>query len=166
MSDFSFISNAHPQYIESIYEQYQQDPEAVDQSWRNFFRGFEYAQSNGNGNGQVKASTAPSSQSFLKEFGVQSIIHGYRNRGHLLSNTNPIRERRNRFPHLDLADYNLEESDLNKVFQAGEEIGLKNATLQQILGHLRKVYCGSIGFEYTHIDKKKQHMWLREKIEL
>ena len=49
MSDFSFISNAHPAFIDSMYEQYHQDPEMVEASWRLFFKGFDFAQSAGNG---------------------------------------------------------------------------------------------------------------------
>jgi len=162
MSDYSYVFNAHPSFIEEMYKKYQADPSSVEDGWRSFFQGFDFGQ-NQNGASNGKAS-APASQ-VEKEFGVLSIIHGFRSRGHLLSKTNPIRERLDRKPHLDLADYNLTDSDLNKVFHAGDELGLKNATLQQILDHLRTVYCGSIGFEYSHIEDRKKRMWLRNKIE-
>ena len=174
MSDFSYVFNAHPSYIESLYKQYQENPESVEDGWRTFFAGFEFSeQDNANGasnsatNGIQNGKIAPTTgtNNHKKEFGVMSIIHGYRNRGHLLSKTNPIRERRDRKPHLQLSDYNLSEADQNKVFQAGEEIGMKNATLKQILKRLRTIYTGSIGFEYAHIEKKEKRMWLRDKIE-
>ncbi len=166
MSDFSFIANAHPSFIESMYEQYQKDPNLVEEGWRHFFKGFEFASSaNGNGASNGGASKTASTQNLDKEFGVMSIIHGFRDRGHLLSTTNPIRNRRDLKPHLDLADYKLEQSDLNKVFAAGEEIGLKNATLQQIIDKLQNIYCKNIGFEYAHIENREKRMWLRTKIE-
>ena len=132
MSDYSYVFNAHPSFIETMYEQYQKDPQSVEDGWRSFFQGFEFAQqgnghSNGNGNGHTKTTGTAFNP---KEFGVQSIIHGFRNRGHLLSTTNPIRERLDRKPHLDLSDYNLTEADLDQVFVSGEEIGLKNASLK------------------------------------
>src|SRR5688572_10602925 len=133
MKDYSHVSNAHPQYIETLYRSYLQDPTSVDQSWRLFFDGFEFGQ---NGNGHAKESTAApqvGSSDALKEFGVMSIINGFRNRGHLLSTTNPIRPRKDRRPHLDLADYNLSDEDLGKVFNAGMEIGMTNAKLEDIL---------------------------------
>ncbi len=169
MKDFSHISNAHPNYIESLYKQYLAAPESVDESWRNFFQGFDFAM-NANGNGAEITATngavsAPSDVNLKKEFGVLSIIHGFRDRGHLLSTTNPIRERRNRAPHLDLNDYHLEDADLGRVFYSGSEIGLKNATLQEILDQLKKIYCRNIGFEYTHIENRGKRMWLRSKIE-
>ncbi len=166
MQDFSFISNAHPSTIESMYRQYQQDPSSVEESWAMFFKGFDFAQSaNGNGHTNDQSTTVVDSGLLNKEFGVQSIIHGFRSRGHLLSTTNPIRERRDRRPHLDLTDYGLDKSDLNQTFKAGEELGLENATLQQVIDHLRKIYCGNIGFEYAHIENRKKRMWLRDKIE-
>ena len=131
MSDYSYVFNAHPSFIESMYEQYQKDPSSVEDGWRSFFQGFEFAQ---NTNGHSNGSSTKGQKAFNpKEFGVQSIIHGFRNRGHLLSTTNPIRKRLDRKPHLELSDYSLSESDLNQVFIAGEEIGLKNATLSQVI---------------------------------
>ena len=165
MSDYSYVFNAHPSFIESMYEQYQKDPNSVEDGWRSFFQGFEFAQNgNGNSNGNG-ASTSGSSTISAKEFGVQSIIHGFRNRGHLLSTTNPIRQRLDRKPHLDLADYQLSEADLDQVFVAGEEIGMKNATLRQIIDKLKSLYAGNIGYEYAHIEDRRKRMWLRDKIE-
>ncbi len=178
MSDFSYVFNAHPSYIESLYKQYLENPESVEDGWRTFFAGFEFSEqdkasiTNGLSNGATTNGTqndhiAPASgiDNYKKEFGVMSIIHGYRSRGHLLSKTNPIRERRDRQPHLKLSDYNLSEADQDQVFQAGAEIGLRNGTLKEILERLRIIYTGSIGFEYAHIEKKEKRMWLRDKIE-
>ena len=165
MKDYSHVFNAHPQYIDALYQSYQQNPENVDEGWRLFFEGFEFGQ---NGNGHDAAQVTPSAlpvADAIKEFGVMSIIHGFRNRGHLLSTTNPIRQRKDRRPHLDLADYNLSESDLDKPFQAGMEIGMPESTLAEILQRLRLIYCGNIGFEYNHIENREKRVWLKERIE-
>ena len=164
MKDYSHVFNAHPQYIDSLYKSFQQDPGSVDQGWRLFFEGFEFAQQ-GNGHASLAAQHAGTSSDAIKEFGVMSIIHGFRNRGHLLSTTNPIRQRRDRRPHLDLADYNLTEEDLGKPFKAGMEINMPESTLEEILQRLRLIYCGDIGFEYAHIENFQKRMWLRDQIE-
>lgn len=160
MKDYSYVYNAHPTYIENMYQQYSQNPNSVDEGWRTFFEGFEFA-SHASSDGDITSGKGLD----VKEFGVLSIIHGFRTRGHLLATTNPIRKRKDRTPHLDLADYGLTDADLNKTFVAGEEIGLKNATLQQIIDRLKKLYCGNIGFEYTNIEERERRMWLRSKIE-
>ncbi|MBK9256032.1 MAG: 2-oxoglutarate dehydrogenase E1 component [Saprospiraceae bacterium] len=163
MKDYSYVFNAHPAYIESMYKSYQQNPDTVDEGWRVFFEGFEFS---GNGHAVSDSDkTATESGFTIKEFGVLSIIHGFRSRGHLLATTNPIKQRKDRKPHLDLNDYGLDESDLNSVFQAGEEIGMKEATLSQILERLRVIYCGNLGVEFAHIENREKRMWMREKIE-
>ncbi len=162
MADYSYIFNAHPSYIDSIYKKYLDDPTQVEDGWRSFFQGFEFGQHK-NGDAQT---TAPSTIVDLdKEFGAQSIIHGFRNRGHLLSRTNPIRSRRDRHPHLELSDYHLVPEDLNRKFKAGAEIGIPGSTLQEIIDRIKSIYCGHIGFEYAHIENKEKRMWLRGKIE-
>jgi 2-oxoglutarate dehydrogenase E1 component len=163
MKDYSYVFNAHPAYIEQMYSSYVSDPTSVDEGWRIFFDGFEFSTA-----GQITSEATPTasgSQISTKEFGVMSIIHGFRQRGHLLATTNPIKERKDRRPHLDLKDYALDETDMAKVFAAGEEIGLKGATLAQILDRLRLIYCGSMGIEYAHIENREKRMWLRDKIE-
>lgn len=173
MSDFSHVANAHPQYIEGLYNEYLKDPNSVDPSWSLFFRGFDYYTDNnatGNGNVATNGKTATTAAANLgtipeKELAVMMIIDGYRHRGHLLSTTNPIKARKDRAPRLDLKDYGLEEGDWGKTFVAGETLGMKNASLRQIVDRLNRIYCGNIGYEYSHIDKHEQRTWLRERIE-
>ena len=166
MSDFSYVFNAHPSFIDEMFTKYQNDPSSVEDGWRVFFEGFEFG---GDGNGTAIATTngaAKTATSNLeKEFAVMSIIHGYRDRGHLLSTTNPIRKRKDRKPHLNLGDYGLSEKDLNETFEAAKEIGLSNGTLQEIINKIHKIYSGNIGFEYSHIENREKRMWLRDKIE-
>ncbi|MFT4762285.1 MAG: 2-oxoglutarate dehydrogenase E1 component [Paraglaciecola sp.] len=168
MTDFSFISNAHPSFIATLYDQYKQDPNSVEEGWRTFFKGFEFSE-NGNSEAAMSSNTDKSgdfNDTNIKEFSVLSIIRAFRNRGHLRSKTNPIRERRNRAPNLDLTDFGLSDADMDTVFKAGNEIrGLKDATLRQIMDRLEKVYCGSIGFEYNYIESRERRRWIREKIE-
>ena len=159
MSDFSAIMNMHPQVSEAMYQQYKQDPNSVDATWAAYFLGFENA-----------SELSPAEESIGtgysdKEFAVLSLIHGYRDRGHFLSTTNPIRDRRDREPHLSYLDYGLTDSDLDVVFQSGKEFGLPNATLRQIMARLEKMYSEHIGFEYNHIQHRERRMWLRDRIE-
>lgn len=160
--DYSFISNAHPAYIEGLYKQYKAAPESVADGWKEFFAGFDYAMQN-----EIEEGTTAQTPSFSspKELAVLAIIQAYRMRGHLASTTNPIRERKFRFPSLDLGYFGLSEEDLNSKFIAGSEIGLPNASLKTIVDKLKAVYCGNIGFEFAHIDNQDKYRWLKERIE-
>ena len=170
MKDLSFVFNAHPNYIESMYERYRENPASVEEGWQLFFRGFDFA-SFRNGAPQVEAGLEAlagqelSTDQLTNELRVLALIIGYRNRGHLMSTTNPIRHRRDRRPHLKLEDFNLSEKDLDTSFFAGKEIGLEQATLRQIIARLEHIYCGNIGFEFHQIADRVRRRWLRTRIE-
>ncbi len=163
MKDFSAVANAHPQYIDQMYRSWQTDPNAVETDWQAFFKGFDYAISSANGHADGAAVSG--GVDLAKEFGVIGLIHGYRDRGHTLSTTNPIQSRRDRGPRLSLSDYGLSESDLGTSFAAGFEIGLPGATLSAIVDRLRAIYCGNIGIESTHVFNKDKRQWLRDRVE-
>ena len=165
MKDHSSVFNAHPQYIDSMYQSWQRDPESVETDWRAFFQGFDFALSAANGASGAVGSAGPDSGQLQKEFAVMGLIHGYRDRGHTLSTTNPIKPRKDRKPRLDLADYGLSEADLDSPFAAGFELGMPNASLRDIIQRLRLIYCGNIGFECTHVYDKEKREWLRRRIE-
>ena len=169
MQDYSFIANAHPSFIDQLYQQYRQDPASVEESWRTFFKGFDYngspnGHANGSSNGSATAA-APADSSVKKEMDVLSLIKAYRNRGHLDAKTNPIRERRDRKPFLHYKDFNLTDEDLDRRFVASQEIGLENGTLRAVIDQLNRIYCGAIGFEYHHIEDRDRRRWLRKHIE-
>lgn len=171
MDPFSFVANADTQVISDLYDAYIQDPNSVDPSWRDFFKGFDFSQSwKGEASKNGVGSTASSSQStdiqhVQKEMSVISLIKAFRSRGHLLAQTNPVRVRKDRKPRLDLVDYSLSEADLDTVFQAGSFMDLGPTTLRNIQHALHTIYAGSIGFEYSFIRDVQQKEWLRNKIE-
>jgi 2-oxoglutarate dehydrogenase E1 component len=161
MVNYSFIANAHPAYIESLYERYLQNPDLVEEDWRVFFKGFEF------GLADRTPDTAPVHGAINpKEFRVLAMINAYRFRGHLESDTNPIRKRRDRKAKLAISDFSLGEEDLDTIFYAAKECGMENpATLREIIAHLRRVYCSHIGFEFNYMQGREKRRWLRSRIE-
>jgi len=158
MDKFSYLGSGDVSAIENMYEQFLKSPESVDESWKEFFEGFEFARANYSESGEVP-------QNVKKEFSVINLINGYRSRGHLFTLTNPVRERRQYFPTLDIEHFNLEASDLDTVFHAGSEIGIGPAKLSDIIAHLKQTYCQSIGAEYMYIRTPDVLKWLQEKME-
>ncbi len=163
MKDYSHVMNAHPSFIDEKYKAYKENRENVDEAWRVFFDGFEFGATELD-NGHVASASPASGGEIDKELNVLSLIDGFRHRGHLLSTTNPIRNRRDRKPFLDINDYKLDQSDLNKKFRAAKEIGI-SGTLSEIIARLEKIYAGNIGFEYSHIQNREKRTWLRDRIE-
>ncbi len=164
MKDFSFVSNAHPAYIESLYKAFLKDPKAVDPDWVRFFEGFDYAVSSANG--EQKGTGTLNPEQIAKEFSVYQLIQAYRKRGHLIAKTNPIRPRKDRKALLDLKDFNLSEADLERSFYAGSFIGKPKATLQEIVDLLVKWYASTIGSEFLYIDDPEKREWLRNQVEV
>jgi 2-oxoglutarate dehydrogenase E1 component len=158
MEKYSYIHNAHPQYIESLYNEYQKDPESVDISWQKFFAGYEFAVSSDGKQKEVPAH-------IQEEFKVLNLINGYRSRGHLFTLTNPVRTRRQYFPTLDIQNFGLNEKNLDTVYQAGSEIGIGPASLKDIIEHLKQTYCRSLGVEYMFIRHPAKIWWLKAKME-
>lgn len=164
MKDFQYITASHPQYVESLYRDFVSNPESVDPDLRKFFEGFDFAVSNGAAvNG---AASAPATGiDWQKEIGVYRLILGYRNKGHLLATTNPIRPRKDRGANLQLSFFGLSESDFDTTFQAGKLIGLGAATLRNILAHLQKSYTGSVGIEFKYISNQEKVDFLTQAME-
>jgi 2-oxoglutarate dehydrogenase E1 component len=156
MDKFSFVGNADVNAIEALYQQYLANPESVDATWAQFFQGFDFAKAHFD-------SEVP--DNVLKEFKVLGLIDAYRKRGHLFTKTNPVRERRKYSPTLAIENFGLQASDLDLVFHAGEKIGIGAAKLSDIVAHLEKTYCESIGVEFAYIRNVEEEEWLRKKIE-
>jgi 2-oxoglutarate dehydrogenase E1 component len=159
MNKFSFLGGADVAEVENLYQQFISDPEGVEPSWRDFFEGFEFARTSF---GETKGAIPEQLQ---KEFRVLNLVNGYRNRGHLFTDTNPVRERRKYSPTLDLENFGLNENDLETIFQAGTEIGIGPSKLKDIVAHLKETYCKSVGAEYKYIRTPEIINWLEKKME-
>jgi 2-oxoglutarate dehydrogenase E1 component len=174
MKDFSYITNSHPAFIEETYKAFVQDPSSVDPDLKKFFEGFDFAVSNGHaGTGAANSSAATpppttttgSGIDWLKEINVYRLILGYRNRGHLLALTNPIRPRKDRQANLDLSYFGLSDSDMSQTFQAGKFVGLGATSFKNILTHLQTCYTSSVGAEFKYISSKEKVSFLIAEME-
>ncbi len=162
MSAENYILNAHPAYIESLYQDYQRDKQNADPIWSRFFEGFEFALNSERSNGAAEGN---GHNSISKELQVYQLIQTYRQNAHLVSNTNPVRPRRDRKAHLGLEEFGLTDADRSLTFAIGSEVGLPNGSLAEILERLKMVYCRSIGVEFSYLRDPNMRRWLKDKIE-
>lgn len=168
MKDFQYITNAHPSYVENLYNDFKTDPASVDPDLKKFFEGFDFAFDNANGGSTTSNVAAPSSSTAVnieKELNVFRLIQGYRKRGHLIAKTNPIRERKDRKANLNLSFFNLSDSDLDTVFEAGKFLSIGASSLKNIIAFLQKSYTGSIGVEVRSINDVEKIKWLTDAFE-
>ena len=179
MDRFSFLNAAHTEFFAQLYDQYLVNPDSVEPSWRAFFQGFDfglttYGEENYADN-QVQelanyAASVPQnaqvSDKLQKEFNVLKLIDGYRTRGHLFTQTNPVRDRRTYSPTLDIENFNLSTADLNTVFDAAKILGHQPSTLHEILSHLKNVYCQHIGIEYMYMRTPEVIQWIQDRLNI
>ncbi len=172
MKDFTYITNSHPAYIESLYQDFLKDPNSVEPEMKKFFEGFDFAVSSqpASLNGKttqngLPAVTGESEVEWTKEISAYRMILGYRNKGHLVAKTNPIRERKDRGANLEPSFFKFTEADLDKTFYAGNFIGLGATTLRNIISHLQSTYANHVGIEFKYISDQVKIDWLTKEIE-
>ena len=172
MDKYSFLNAAHTSFFSEMYDRYLKSPDSVEPSWRAFFQGFDFGlesqldeldiQPMANGEtAMINGREVGVPTSIQKEFKVIRLIDGYRSRGHLFTETNPVRERRKYAPTLNIAEFDLEESDLDTVFDAGNIIGIGPSPLRSIIEHLERIYCDAIGVEYMYIRTPERIQWIQ-----
>ena len=156
MDKYSFLNAAHTAHFAEMYDQYLINPDIVEPSWRAFFQGFDF--------GVEQQEDVEIPEDVLKEFRVVKLIDAYRGSGHLFTKTNPVRKRRQYKPTLDIKNFGLHQDDLTTVFSAGDIIGIGAATLADIIIHLERIYCESIGMEYMYIRHPERVNWIQKWI--
>jgi len=161
MDNYSFLNAAHTAHFAALYDQYLQQPDSVEPSWRAFFQGFDFGVEQ---NGSAATETTEIPEHLQNEFKVVKLIDGYRSRGHLFTKTNPVRDRRKYSPTLDIENFGLSEADLQTVFNAGEIMGIGPNTLETIIHHLKRIYCDSIGIEYMYIRNPDKVNWIQQRL--
>jgi 2-oxoglutarate dehydrogenase E1 component len=169
MKDFQYITNAHPSYIENLYNDFIKNPESVDGEMRKFFEGFDFAVSSGqavNAQAGTKVNgTAVNTVQIDSEFSVFQLIEAYRKKGHLVADTNPIRQRKDRHANLDLENFGLSDADLNTEFHAGKFLNLGKTSLKNIVSLLQKSYTHHLGVELSSLNDKTKVEWLTRAVE-
>jgi 2-oxoglutarate dehydrogenase E1 component len=96
---------------------------------------------------------------------VTRLIHGYRVRGHLAADIDPLAYRQRGHEDLLLSSYGLTIWDMERVFTVGGFGGRETMRLTDIIQLARDTYCGRVGVEYMHIEDPAQRAWLQERLE-
>ena len=164
MDNFSFLNAAHSAYFADLYDQYLKNPDSLEPSWRAFFQGYDFGTKNNFIEEIVEGVTHQIPDSVKKEFNVINLIDAYRSRGHLFTKTNPVRDRRTYSPNLRINNFDLDESDLDKIFNAGDILGIGPQPLKVIVQHLEAIYCDAIGVEYMYIRNPEKRKWIQNWI--
>jgi|TARA_B100001142_G_C14336929_1_gene656274 2-oxoglutarate dehydrogenase E1 component len=112
-------------------------------------------------------------QTIQESMRLMMLIRSYQISGHSIANLDPLALDEREMPiSLDPSLYGFTEDDMDRDFFIGtwkmkgflsEDRPVQ--TLRQILTRLKETYCGTVGYEYMHIQDREQCNWLRAKIE-
>ena len=176
------LSGGNAPYVETLYEQYLLDPASVPAAWRDYFRQLQGGTARETARGPIEAellaraharrlAQAPaggalSNEAADKQAAVIRLIGGFRGRGHLHATLdplglNPLPE----VPDLTLEFHGLSQADMDTVFSTVSLGGPDRRPLRDIVAMLQQVYCGTIGFEFSHVSDSAERLWLKERIE-
>ncbi|KAI9248764.1 oxoglutarate dehydrogenase, E1 component [Sporodiniella umbellata] len=189
-----FLHGSSANYIEEMYESWLKDPSSVHLSWQVYFKNVANGVSPGQaytppptivpsasarlpvlpGDG---ISSSAGSTDVIDHMKIQLLVRAYQVRGHHIANLDPLGIQHvdlnnSTPPELEYKYYGFKDSDLDRTFTIGPGIlpaftqSGATLTLREILEHLKKIYCGSIGVEYIHIPDRAQCDWIRERIEI
>lgn len=171
MDRYSFLNAAHTAFFAELYDQYLEHPDSIEPSWRSFFQGFDFANEFSDGPVEQLSKAYNTTEGVTnggqiqKEFAVLKLIEAYRTHGHLLTKSNPLRDRKVHAPDLSLEKFGLSSTDLGTSFEAAKVIQLPTATLSQILERLEKMYCSTLGIEYKYMANEKAVEWIEKHYE-
>ncbi len=145
------MNHLNLEYLESLYHQFKNSPESVGMEWKRFFEGVEFANSKDGAFGLSE-----------KELDVYHLISAYRNYGHYEADLDPLTNTPVPSDQLSLNKFNLTEKDLDQNFQIGSLVGKPNASLRDIIKHLRSVYCGKLTIQCAEAFPEVRNWFIKE----
>ena len=188
----SFLAGNNSEFINEFYADYLSDPNSLPESWRSFFEGlsdeqklvyddlkgpsWSPARKNkkitinkgvGENKGKLKdENLITTHQSTKDSIRAIMLIRAYRIRGHLIANLDPLSLlSKEEHPELKPETYGFKKEDYNRKIFLDGVLGLKFATLNEILSLLKKTYCSNIGYEFMHMGDPEEKTWVRNRIE-
>lgn len=177
----SSLAGINQSYIEDLYEIYLEDPNSLDNSWKELFAKLPPVEKTEQAHSKVRehfrdaaklgavssVTNIADTATLERQAKLLDWINTYRFRGHLEADVDPIDvARRSKAPDLDYKFHGFTEADLNTKFNVGKVVFNKtHATLAELDRDLKKVYCSTLGFEFMHVHDGEQRQWLQNKIE-
>jgi len=186
------INAGNVEFIEQQFEAYKRDRNSVDPQWAYFFAGFELAaarpamekaaaaaagggqlgavngqpEAAGAGNREISQIAAAELQKGPGRFmQIADMVHSYRELGHLIANLDPLGHNMTHHPLLELSEFNIDESDLERVVTADTFRGGVRAPVREIVRQLKETYCSTFAVEFMDIRDSEQRAWLLENME-
>ena len=145
-----FINN-NKEYIESLYNDYLENPESIDQQWQKFFEGFEFGLNQNEG-----SKSEPSSEG-------QFVLDSLRNQAHIYARLDPL-NLTNKDPKELYKKLGLSETQ--DVSQTNSHTLLNNSNVNSQslneISSLIKTYCSTLSVQFNNCSEDKRKFLINE----
>jgi 2-oxoglutarate dehydrogenase E1 component len=158
----SIAARANLDLIEENYTRWQHDPESVDSGWAAFFEGFELGEVPEQDGAVTRAVEVPETSLQSR---VDGLVYAYRTLGHTIARVNPLAEKRAENQLLDLRELGFSEKDLDLRVSSKFFHDNRQMTLRDMIAALKRIYAGSIGSEFMHIQNTRVRNWVLHRLE-
>ena len=174
-------------YAQALYEEFARNPDAVPEEWQKFFAlgprvaveaGLmvpEGLAENGGASPLPSASVTPAPAASTDQDLVRrllpvvaratSFIQAYRDHGHQLSHVDPLGSAPPGHPQLDPSFFGTSVEELEDLPASLVMEGAEDESLAQVLRRLQQAYCGTIGYEFEHLEDPAVVRWLWSQVE-
>ncbi len=161
-------------YIDSLYDDFQQDPGSLPKEWQEYFQNFDPSKVAIDSDGLPPKTVSAAWSEPGTESGsgvaqlqdrVDQLIRGFRVRGHLEARIDPLGRPRAANSELSLESYGLHPSDFSRKVSVRTVDGQNFRTLEDVMNLMRQTYCRSIGAQFMHIDDYDVRQWLQKRME-
>ncbi len=175
MIDLSAFPGPNSAYVLDLYERYREDPQSVDGVTRAYFENLEklprpsqLRESPSVSLTQaVEEAKIPASEAVRLAMGATSLARTIREYGYLAARIDPLGSDPPGDPDLEPAAHHILEEELTTlapdVVPSPAGTGTHNAL--EVIQRLRQIYCGSIGYDFSHVQNATERSWLLEVIE-
>lgn len=184
--DNGFLFSSGSIFVEELYNLYLNNPEAIDDSWRNYFDdlntkevfqrpSWEKNTPSVIGAGseiQEKQKPDHSKVSDIEEvlrLKIEFLINSYRSRGHNITHIDPLgleKVKTKKETNLDISYFGLKNEELKYQVKLNYPVnGQYQYAIQDLINIIDSIYANKIGFEIEHIEDFEEKKWLYEYIE-
>jgi len=186
MSD-SLFDQQNAGYVQLLYEEYSKNPDSVPESWQKIFSQGPLAAAQAGLLApdplpavEGRASPTPSDPgvpalSSPRDNGVQKmlpvvaraagLVQAFRDHGHQLARLDPLGSEPPGHPQLDPAFFGTTRGELEEIPASIIDPHWGDEPLGEVLKRLELAYCGSIGYQFEHLEDPEKVRWLWDQVE-
>ena len=161
MSGWQEFSGINRGYVLELYERFRQDPSSVDAATRELFEQWTPPADDdwsSAGTSDVPARAA---------VGAVNLAQSIRRYGHLAAQLDPLGAKPIGDPTLRPERHGLTDEDLRRIpaTLVSSPLAAQSANMQDCVAALRRVYCSTTGYDYSHVFVPEERQWLRRAAE-